>query len=58
MFTFGEAGTTVARDTSVPLPVASLVRDHMIEGLAQGYEDADWSVLGAVAARAAGLQPS
>jgi 3-hydroxyisobutyrate dehydrogenase-like beta-hydroxyacid dehydrogenase len=47
-----------ARDTIVPLPVASLVRDHMIEGLAQGYEDADWSVLGAVAARAAGLQPS
>jgi hypothetical protein len=30
----------------------------MIEGLAQGYEDADWSVLGAVAARAAGLPPS
>jgi 3-hydroxyisobutyrate dehydrogenase-like beta-hydroxyacid dehydrogenase len=47
-----------ARDKAVPLPVASLVRDHMIEGLAQGHEDADWSVLGAVAARAAGLQPS
>jgi 3-hydroxyisobutyrate dehydrogenase-like beta-hydroxyacid dehydrogenase len=46
-----------ARDKTVPLPIASLVRDHMIEGLAQGYEDADWSVLGAVAARAAGLQP-
>jgi 3-hydroxyisobutyrate dehydrogenase-like beta-hydroxyacid dehydrogenase len=47
-----------ARDKTVPLPVASLVRERMIEGLAQGYEDADWSVLGAVAARAAGLQPS
>jgi 3-hydroxyisobutyrate dehydrogenase-like beta-hydroxyacid dehydrogenase len=44
-----------ARDQNVPLPIASLVRDRMIEGLAQGFEDADWSVLGAVAARAAGL---
>lgn len=44
-----------ARDKNVPLPIASLVRDRMIEGLAQGLEDADWSVLGAVAARAAGL---
>jgi 3-hydroxyisobutyrate dehydrogenase-like beta-hydroxyacid dehydrogenase len=47
-----------ARDKTVPLPVASLVHERMIEGLAQGYEDADWSALGAVAARAAGLQPS
>jgi 3-hydroxyisobutyrate dehydrogenase-like beta-hydroxyacid dehydrogenase len=47
-----------ARDQNVPLPIASLVRDRMIEGLAQGFEDADWSVLGAVAARAAGLNPS
>jgi 3-hydroxyisobutyrate dehydrogenase-like beta-hydroxyacid dehydrogenase len=44
-----------ARAKNVPLPIASLVRDRMIEGLAQGHEDADWSVLGAVAARAAGL---
>jgi 3-hydroxyisobutyrate dehydrogenase-like beta-hydroxyacid dehydrogenase len=44
-----------ARDRNVPLPIASLVRDRMIEGLAQGLEDADWSVLGAIAARAAGL---
>jgi 3-hydroxyisobutyrate dehydrogenase-like beta-hydroxyacid dehydrogenase len=46
------------RDTTVPLPIASLVRDHMIEGLAHGYDDADWSALGAVAARAAGLPTS
>jgi 3-hydroxyisobutyrate dehydrogenase-like beta-hydroxyacid dehydrogenase len=44
-----------ARDKNVPLPVASVVRDRMIEGLAQGLEEADWSALGAVAARAAGL---
>jgi 3-hydroxyisobutyrate dehydrogenase-like beta-hydroxyacid dehydrogenase len=45
-----------ARDKNVPLPIASLVRDRMIEGLAQGLEDADWSVLGAVAARAGGVK--
>lgn len=44
-----------ARGSNVPLPIASLVRDRMIEGLAHGYDDADWSVLGAVAAEAAGL---
>ena len=44
------------RASQVPLPIASLVRDRMIEGLAHGYDDADWSVLGAVAASAAGLQ--
>jgi 3-hydroxyisobutyrate dehydrogenase-like beta-hydroxyacid dehydrogenase len=44
------------RDATVPLPIASLVRDRMLEGLAQGHDDADWSVLGAVAAKAAGLQ--
>jgi 3-hydroxyisobutyrate dehydrogenase-like beta-hydroxyacid dehydrogenase len=47
-----------ARDAVVPMPVASLVRDRMIEALAQGHEDADWSVLGAVAANAAGLHSS
>jgi 3-hydroxyisobutyrate dehydrogenase-like beta-hydroxyacid dehydrogenase len=47
-----------ARDETVPMPVASLVRDRMLEGLAQGYEEDDWSVLGLVAARAAGLQSS
>lgn len=44
-----------AQDAVVPLPVASLVRDHMLAALAQGLEDADWSVLGAVAAKNAGL---
>src|SRR5262249_10142641 len=45
-----------ARDTAVALPTANLVRDRMIEGLSQGFEDADWSAVGAVAAKAAGLQ--
>ena len=59
---FNQQGRQVAleaaRERNVPLPIASLLRDRMIEGLAQGLEDADWSVLGAVAARAAGLNPT
>jgi 3-hydroxyisobutyrate dehydrogenase-like beta-hydroxyacid dehydrogenase len=43
------------RDLRAPLPVASVVRDHMIAALAQGFEDADWSVLGKLAAKNAGL---
>jgi 3-hydroxyisobutyrate dehydrogenase-like beta-hydroxyacid dehydrogenase len=40
---------------TVPMPVASLVRDHFIEGVAQGEGDADWSNLARLAARRAGL---
>jgi 3-hydroxyisobutyrate dehydrogenase-like beta-hydroxyacid dehydrogenase len=40
---------------TVPMPVASLVRDHFIEGVAQGEGDADWSALARLAARRAGL---
>jgi 3-hydroxyisobutyrate dehydrogenase-like beta-hydroxyacid dehydrogenase len=40
---------------AVPMPVASLVRDHFIEGVAQGESDADWSGLARLAARRAGL---
>jgi 3-hydroxyisobutyrate dehydrogenase-like beta-hydroxyacid dehydrogenase len=40
---------------TVPMPVASLVRDHFIEGVAQGEGDADWSGLARLAARKAGL---
>jgi 3-hydroxyisobutyrate dehydrogenase-like beta-hydroxyacid dehydrogenase len=47
-----------ARAAVVPMPVASLVRDHMLAGLAQGYEDADWSAVADIVARAAGLPPS
>jgi len=44
-----------ARALNAPLPVASLVRDHLISALAHGYGDADWTALAAVAARNAGL---
>jgi 3-hydroxyisobutyrate dehydrogenase-like beta-hydroxyacid dehydrogenase len=40
---------------TVPMPVASLVRDHFIEAVAQGEGDADWSGLARLAARRAGL---
>ncbi|PTL78705.1 NAD(P)-dependent oxidoreductase [Vitiosangium sp. GDMCC 1.1324] len=39
----------------VPMPVASLVRDHFLSGMAQGKGDLDWSALGALAAERAGL---
>ena len=46
-----EAGEAV----SAPLPVASIIRDHMVEALAQGMENADWSALAQLLARNAGL---
>jgi 3-hydroxyisobutyrate dehydrogenase-like beta-hydroxyacid dehydrogenase len=39
----------------VPMPVASLVRDHFLEGVAQGEGDTDWSGLARLCARHAGL---
>jgi 3-hydroxyisobutyrate dehydrogenase-like beta-hydroxyacid dehydrogenase len=44
-----------AEATNVPMPVASLVRDHFMEGVAQGEGDSDWSGLARLAARRAGL---
>ena len=39
---------------TVPMPVASLVRDHFLAGVAQGEGDADWSGLARLCARSAG----
>jgi len=44
-----------AESVQVPLPVASLVRDHMISALARGYGDSDWSVIAKISAENAGL---
>jgi 3-hydroxyisobutyrate dehydrogenase-like beta-hydroxyacid dehydrogenase len=44
-----------ARKAIVPMPVASVIRDHMLSGLARGYADADWSALAEVVAESAGL---
>jgi 3-hydroxyisobutyrate dehydrogenase-like beta-hydroxyacid dehydrogenase len=44
-----------AEAEAVPMPLASLIRDHMIEAVAHGKGDADWSAVADVSARAAGL---
>ena len=45
-----------AADTlAAPMPVASLVHDHFLSGVAQGAGDSDWSALARLAARNAGL---
>jgi 3-hydroxyisobutyrate dehydrogenase-like beta-hydroxyacid dehydrogenase len=45
----------VAEARSVPMPVASLLRDHFISAIARGGEALDWSALARVAAENAGL---
>jgi len=45
-----------AESMTVPLPVASLVRDRMITMIAQGGGDADWASLARLAADNAGLK--
>jgi 3-hydroxyisobutyrate dehydrogenase-like beta-hydroxyacid dehydrogenase len=44
-----------AEASSVPMPMASVVRDRFITAMARGNQDKDWSVLGRVAAEDAGL---
>jgi len=44
-----------ADSVNAPLPVASLVHDHMLAGIGRGREKHDWSVLGQLAAEDAGL---
>jgi 3-hydroxyisobutyrate dehydrogenase-like beta-hydroxyacid dehydrogenase len=44
-----------AEAASVPMPIASVVRDRFITAMARGNHDKDWSVLGRVAAEDAGL---
>jgi 3-hydroxyisobutyrate dehydrogenase-like beta-hydroxyacid dehydrogenase len=44
-----------AEAKDMPLPIASLVRDHFLAAIAHGEGDADWSALARVAARNAGL---
>ncbi len=39
----------------VPMPAASLVRDHLVSGVAQGQGDIDWSGLAGICAKEAGL---
>ena len=44
-----------ADSLAAPMPVASLVHDHFLSGVAQGAGDSDWAGLARLAARNAGL---
>jgi 3-hydroxyisobutyrate dehydrogenase-like beta-hydroxyacid dehydrogenase len=44
-----------ADGAQVPMPLASLLHDHYLGGVARGLGDLDWSALGALAAERAGL---
>jgi 3-hydroxyisobutyrate dehydrogenase-like beta-hydroxyacid dehydrogenase len=44
-----------AESQSVPMPIASVLRDRFLTALARGNEHSDWSVIGRVAAEDAGL---
>jgi len=46
----------MAQECRSPMPIASLVRDHLVSALAQGQADLDWSSLAKIAARNAGLE--
>ena len=44
-----------AEAVDTPIPVASLVRDHMLSAIGRGMEDLDWSSIARLAAENAGL---
>lgn len=50
-----ELALEAARELQAPLPVASVVRDHLIGALARGRESWDWSALATSVREAAGL---
>jgi 3-hydroxyisobutyrate dehydrogenase-like beta-hydroxyacid dehydrogenase len=45
-----------AGNRAVPMPVASILRDRFLTGVAQGMSDADWSSIARLAAQSAGLK--
>jgi 3-hydroxyisobutyrate dehydrogenase-like beta-hydroxyacid dehydrogenase len=45
-----------AEHAAVPLPFASVVRDHMIAAMARGFADEDWSAIARIVAEEAGLE--
>ena len=44
-----------AEAASVPMPIASLVRDRMLAATAQGMGEADWAAIARISFREAGL---
>ena len=47
-----------AEAASVPMPLASLVRDHFITLMARGKQDEDWATIARLGAENAGLKPN
>ena len=47
-----------AEQAHVPMPFASVVRDHLLEALAAGMGELDWAAVAEISARHAGLRPS
>ena len=45
-----------AEEAAAPMPLASLIRDNLLSGVAQGMGEHDWSALARVAAQKAGLK--
>jgi len=44
-----------AQECAAPMPMASLIRDHLLSAMALGQENLDWSSIAKVSARNAGL---
>ena len=44
-----------AEEAGVPMPMASLIRDHFVAAMAQGLGEADWSAIAKISYRNAGL---
>jgi 3-hydroxyisobutyrate dehydrogenase-like beta-hydroxyacid dehydrogenase len=47
---------SAAEEVTAPMPLASLLRDHFLSGVARGYGDIDWCGLAKVIAEDAGLR--
>ena len=45
-----------AEGTDAPLPIASMIHDHMLSAIARGMDDWDWSATAKLAAENAGLK--
>ncbi|HEV2494396.1 MAG TPA: NAD(P)-dependent oxidoreductase [Terriglobia bacterium] len=44
-----------AESVNVPLPIANIVRDHLLTAIARGQQDLDWTVVARITAENAGL---
>jgi 3-hydroxyisobutyrate dehydrogenase-like beta-hydroxyacid dehydrogenase len=45
-----------AEEQAVPMPLAGIIRDHFLEGIALGYGDQDWAAIARVIATNAGIE--